>query len=243
MGQVCASCSSRYYFGPNNLCVPVNPLCKDYLSNGSCSSCYSGYVVSGFTCIVNGKTADPFCKTYTVGGICDSCYTGYFYNRAVQLCQALNTLCKTSNLTDGTCTSCFPGYVLNLGKCGVSYQDPNCQKLDNAKAKCLQCANNFFLNTDGKCKQANPLCKTFDQTTGACLTCYSGYVVQGTICVLGGATTLDVNCAAFNNGVCVKCSNNYYLNSQGVCKQFNTLCKTSNSSTGACLSCYPGYAR
>lgn len=31
---------------------------------------------------------------------------------------------------------------------------------------------------------ANPLCKTFDELNGACLSCYSGYAVSGTECVI-----------------------------------------------------------
>jgi len=244
-GLVCISCSNRYYFGLNNICYPVSPVCKDYMYNGYCSSCWPGYSVSGPTCIANSKTQDPFCKTFTAGGLCYSCYTGYYLNQVLGSCQALNTLCKTSNLNDGSCTSCFPGYALTSGKCTVTFQDPNCIKGDNNKGTCIQCSSNFYLTPEGKCKQANPLCKTFDPSTGACLTCYSGYVIQGIICILGGSTNIDVNCAQFsttNSSLCVKCSNNYYINPKGVCAQFNTLCKTSNTTNGFCLSCYAGYS-
>jgi hypothetical protein len=186
------------------------------------------------------RATDPFCKTYNQGGVCTTCYTGYFLNQALASCQPLNPLCRTSNLTDGTCLSCFPGYSLALGRCTVAFQDPNCQRFDNARANCLNCSSNFFLASDGKCKQINPLCRTADQSNGACLSCYPGYALQGTSCAVGAAAAIDVNCAQFNGSICVRCSNNYYLNSQGVCTQNNPLCRTS-SNTGACLSCYPGY--
>ena len=240
-GSVCTSCSSRYYFGPNGLCVPVNPLCKDYFSNGSCSSCYPSYVVSGTTCIVNGRVSDPNCKSFSQGGACDGCFNGFFFNQVVQLCQALNPICKTSNLTDGTCLSCYGGYSISAGKCSGASQDANCQKFASGSTTCVQCSSNFYLNTDGRCKQISPLCKTASQSTGACLSCYAGYVLQGTNCVVGGAATLDANCATFNNNICINCSSNYYLNTQGVCITFNPLCKTSNTSNGACLSCFKGY--
>jgi len=247
-GTTCIACSSRYYFNPNNVCVPVNPLCKDYISNGNCSTCFPGYAISNGNCIVSTKATDPFCKTYTPGGVCTACYTGYFFNQGVNSCQPFNPLCKTSNITDGSCLSCYPGYSLSQqgnslsqqGKCTVAFQDPNCQKFDNSKTTCITCSSNFFLSADGKCKQINPICKTADQNTGACLSCYPGYVLQGQTCSVGAAATLDVNCAQFNNNLCVKCSNNYYLNAQLVCTQNNPLCKTS-SNTGTCLTCYPGY--
>lgn len=36
----------------------------------------------------------------------------------------------------------------------------------------------IFFGPDGKCKQASPLCKTFDTNNGYCLTCYNGYVIS-----------------------------------------------------------------
>jgi hypothetical protein len=66
--------------------------------------------------------------------------------------------------------------------------------------------------------------------------------LQGVMCAVAAASNTDVNCATFNNGMCVNCSKGYYLSQQGPCIQFNPLCKTSDPQTGACLSCYPGYA-
>lgn len=237
---VCTACSNRYYFSTSNQCIPINPLCKDYLPDGSCTSCYPGYQVSGKSCVISGRAQDPFCRSFNTGGVCTGCFTGYFYNQAAARCQPLNPLCRTSNIADGTCTACFPGYTLSQGNCQVAFQDPNCQKFE--QSRCVQCSARFYLASDGKCKQINPLCRTADQTTGACLTCYPGYVVQTGQCILGGQATLDVNCQQFLNNTCVKCSNGFYLSSVNqACTQFNPLCKTSSTSNGACLSCYPGY--
>ena len=52
---------------------------------------------------------------------------------------------------------------------------------------------------------------------------------------------MDVNCAKFIQGVCQNCSKGFYPGSNGLCKQFNPLCKTSDIQTGACKTCYPGY--
>jgi hypothetical protein len=192
-GSICSACSNRYYTNAQGTCTPVNPLCKDYSFNGGCLSCYPGYSLSGTTCIV-ARQNDPYCRSLTPGGICTACYTGYFYNQGKAACQPNNPLCKTSNQADGSCTSCFPGYNLANGLCGVAFQDPNCQKFDTAKSTCLQCSIKFFLDVSGRCKQVSPLCKTADSNTGACLTCYPGYVISGASCSVGGEKTMDVNC-------------------------------------------------
>jgi hypothetical protein len=240
-GSICAQCSNRYYYGSSSLCVPVNPLCNNYNSNGACLSCYPGYSLAGSNCIVSKQT-DPFCKSYSQGGVCVQCYTGYYYNQVQSFCQGLNPLCKTSNLVDGTCLTCYPGYSLNAGYCAVSFQDPNCQKWDSSKGVCTACSSRFYIDGSGKCKQVSPLCKTSDGNTGACLSCYPGYVLSGLTCSIGGAGNSDVNCQNFNNGVCQKCYSGYFLDFSGKCKQNNPLCKTSDQASGNCLTCYPGYS-
>jgi hypothetical protein len=237
----CAQCSNRYYFSSSSLCIPVNPLCNNYNSNGGCLSCYPGYALYGANCIVS-KQQDPFCKSFNQGGVCIQCYTGYFFNQVQSLCQQLNSLCKTSNLTDGTCLSCFPGYNLNAGICAVSFQDPNCQKFDSTRNICTACSTKFYIDTTGKCRQISPLCKTADSNTGYCLSCYPGYILVGATCSVGGNSNSDVNCQTFTNNICQKCYSGYFLSSKGICAQNNPLCKTSDPATGNCLTCYPGYS-
>lgn len=59
----------------------------------------------------------------------------------------------------------------------------------------MACSSRFFLDiSSGKCRPVNPLCKTAD-LSGNCQSCYPGYVLQGTMCVLGEAANMDVNCA------------------------------------------------
>lgn len=97
------------------------------------------------------------------------------------------------------------------------------------------------MGTNGRCQQVSPLCRTFSPVNGSCLTCFAGYVISGSACIVGTASNSDSNCETTANGVCQKCYSGFYVNSNGICTQFNTLCRTSNSSNGACLSCYPGY--
>ncbi len=53
----------------------------------------------------------------------------------------------------------------------------------------------------------------------------------------------DKGCSDWNWSVqiCLKCSNKWYLNSNGVCTPVSDLCKT-NDLNGQCLSCYDGYS-
>lgn len=145
-------------------------------------------------------------------------------------------------MSDGTCLSCFPGYKLNNGACLPAIPDPNCQRYDEVKKICLQCAIKYFVDTTGKCKQVSPLCKTFNPTNGACLSCFSGYIVLGVTCVVGNSSNSDSNCESLVNSVCQKCYSGYFLSSSNICTQSNALCKTFDRSNGACLSCYPGYS-
>jgi hypothetical protein len=48
----CTQCSNRYYL-LDQACVPVNPNCKNYSSDGKCTDCYGGYVVFNGNCIVS----------------------------------------------------------------------------------------------------------------------------------------------------------------------------------------------
>ena len=88
---------------------------------------------------------------------------------------------------------------------------------------------------------ANPLCKTYDQITGACLTCYNGYVVSGATCVID-KNAESSNCAEYVDNVCVRCASRTFLNSRKQCEKVSEDCRTYNDFTGACLSCYSGYA-
>ena len=234
---MCRMCSQRYYVSPSNgVCVPVNPLCNNYNQAGECTSCYSGYTVSGGQCIIT-LARDPNCRT-PVGNGCQACYAGYFYSSSAGLCKLLNPLCKTSNSSTGACTSCYPGYNLdnNSGNCVVFFRDPNCKTFNGND--CIKCSERFYINA-GKCLPVNPLCQGYSEINGQCTSCYPGYSVDGGKCIVGGS--IEPNCQTFSGNFCVACFSGYYP-SEGKCKQVNPLCKTFDSSTGFCTSCYPGYS-
>jgi hypothetical protein len=83
------------------------------------------------------------------------------------------------------------------------------------------------------------LCRTADNF-GNCLSCYPGYALQGSTCVISSVGNNNPNCANFSNGVCVRCSQGYYMSGNN-CLQVSPLCNTFDPNNGNCLSCYPGY--
>jgi len=106
----------------------------------------------------------------------------------------------------------------------------------------MKCSNGYYFEKDGKCTAADPLCATFDQMNGHCLSCFAGYQVQSGLCVPKPEDARDPNCASFNSdNTCKQCSKGFiYNDSSKSCKQTNLLCKTVDS-VGSCTSCYSGY--
>ena len=117
--------------------------------------------------------------------------------------------------------------------------DVNCRTYQGAI--CSVCFTNFFVSTDGRCKQVSPLCKNFSQTTGGCTSCYQGYELSGDNCV--EFFSKDKNCKRFdttNQNYCLECYAGFLIIG-GKCLNQNPLCKTIDMNTGACLSCWQGY--
>ena len=83
---------------------------------------------------------------------------------------------------------------------------------------------------------------TYDEATGLCTTCYSGYEVSSDGgCRKSDAPSGDPNCKTFKNGVCTECSKGAIFNSFRVCIVIDPSCKTYSESDGGCTTCYPGY--
>jgi hypothetical protein len=127
-------------------------------------------------------------------------------------CSLLDPLCKSSNYTTGSCLSCYPGYILVGPKCIVPELnssgniDPFCLKLNGSK--CQQCAKGYILNSSAICQQVSPLCKTYDNSTGNCLSCYLGYALIEGKCTIAELTTVefrDPNCKIFANSTSSIC--------------------------------------
>jgi hypothetical protein len=119
--------------------------------------------------------------------------------------------------------------------------DPNCYQFNGSQ--CVICSSRFYFGTNGICVLVNPQCQNYDNYTGACTSCYQGYIVSNGNCIIGQIG--DANCQNYNSitQTCSQCYNGYYINqTTGICTKMNTLCNQSNAYTGACINCFPGYA-
>ena len=110
-----------------------------------------------------------------VGLVCNACDTRFTLNN--NTCTYIIENCVTMSGT--VCTACLDGYAVDEnGQCvfrTINF-DPNCNKYDEVSivGNCLECSQGFFLNIT-QCLQVDPLCKTFNNQNGYCLSCYNGY--------------------------------------------------------------------
>lgn len=227
------------------LCTIIPAACQTCDGYGNCLTCWSGSVVSGSTCVVSGGSSssgspsDPECSNY-VAPSCLACYGGYYLNANSGVCTIIPALCQTCD-NYGNCLSCWPGFSLSSGTCIVptsggnaSPTDPECSNY--VAPNCLSCYGGWYLDINGVCQLANPLCATVD-TFDNCLTCYPGYVLIAGNCLVANPLCLTVD--ANNN--CLTCYPGFTV-SNGACvgSTANPLCATTDSN-GNCLSCYIGY--
>jgi hypothetical protein len=125
--------------------------------------------------------------------------------------------------------------------CKQSIKDPNCQSYDSNN-NCIKCIAKFYLSITGMCQGVSPLCKEYNNVTGACTSCWTGYVLSINACIVANSQNYDVRCSKRVGNTCVSCYSGYYLNSNTLkCTPQNLLCKTVNLVNGDCLGCYDGY--
>lgn len=66
-GNVCEKCS-KGWFKKNGVCTPVSDQCHTWNEQGSCLTCFNGYVLSNGACVVNPSPFDgssnPLCAIW-----------------------------------------------------------------------------------------------------------------------------------------------------------------------------------
>jgi hypothetical protein len=129
--------------------------------------------------------ADPNCFQFN-GPQCVTCSYRYYFGDD-GLCTEVSTQCQTWDSVSGKCTSCYSGWDLTNGDCvdpgsssSSSSTDPNCQTSNGST--CTQCYYGYYIK-NGVCSLSNPLCKTYDQWSGDCTSCYDWYTLSGGNCV------------------------------------------------------------
>jgi hypothetical protein len=236
-------------FNANKVCVPVSDQCKTHDDSGNCVTCYAGYDITNGSCLFSNSNtegpSDAGCKTWSwTEKVCKECSTKWAFN-ANGLCVPVSDLCREHD-TAGLCTACFKGYEVKDGACVLSLSTPvsdvGCKIWDWDNNKCLSCSTNWFVSANGQCATVSDLCKSFDASTGQCLSCYEGYDLESGACVFSPSNTAspaDAGCKTWAKGVCTACSSNWAFNTNNVCTPVSDLCKTSEGL--ACTSCFNGY--
>ena len=218
---------------------------------GECSSCYNGYDLVNGTCVYSSSNTaapkDAGCSKWS-NGVCQECSSSWVFN-ANGVCIPVSDQCKTHDAS-GNCLTCYVGYDLVNGSCLYSSSnnakptDGGCRTWDWANAKCTACSNNCVFNSNGLCIPVSDLCRT-SSSEGLCTSCYKGYDLVNGTCLFSASNSAplaDAGCRIWNwtTESCSECSNSWYL-WNGKCAEVSTLCKSHDSASGHCLSCFLGY--
>lgn len=114
-------------------------------------------------------------------------------------------------MTNGACTSCFKGYDLNNGVCEVSTKnigpsDLGCAEWNWDNQICIACSRNWVA-LNGVCEKVSPLCNTYNNVTGACTSCFSGYALTD-----GSCSPAPISlCKSEDSNGCLSCYGGYAL--------------------------------
>ena len=103
----------------------------------------------------------------------------------------------------------------------------------------------MYVDSTGKCKGIDENCDKYNKTSGLCINCYPGYVLNSDNQTCSIKVSKDPKCEINGNSSvdgCIKCYQGYFYSKlKQICTMVDPQCKTYNATTGDCLSCYPGY--
>lgn len=197
----------------------------------SCQNCLPGQYFDGTSCIDCPRN----CLNCTAGA-CTACRNGFVVtpNGTCRGCASQCSSCEASNIT--ACTSCAKYLELSSGACIPC--PSRCQKCSSGV--CATCDTGYHVaTTTTSCvPNCDLLCKTCtDNQPSSCLTCYGGFVPNGTTC------SLDMACNADNS--CTDCGQGSgYVLVGANCKKCNVIpncLQCTQSNLAACAICNTGY--
>jgi hypothetical protein len=114
---------------------------------------------------------------------------------------------------------------------------PFCQLISGIA--CQRCIQGYYTQTPQLCSPVSILCSTYDQNTGNCLSCISGYFLQVGQCIFP-SMGFDQNCMNYDvSAYCTSCKPGYYLLNY-VCSKIDPFCVSFNYSSLSCSSCGGG---
>ncbi|EKM56090.1 uncharacterized protein PHACADRAFT_257156 [Phanerochaete carnosa HHB-10118-sp] len=179
------------------------------------------------------------CPPGFTGSSCESCASGFFGPHC-QACPAGCTSCEDGISGSGLCLTptvnnppsscnCVNGVCGSNGQCACN---AGWTTASNGTA-CAQCADGFFLDSNGNCQACQLGCTQCADSTGDCISCKSGFTQSTndrTACIAQQSTTSSGTVCpdgSFSNGTaCTPCS---------------SLCSTCNGPTSNdCIICGAG---
>ncbi|KAL4487641.1 hypothetical protein ABPG72_017430 [Tetrahymena utriculariae] len=240
----CTSCNSGFYLNGNNVgsCTQCPQNCTSCTSNSTCQSCNDGYVLLSGTCQVCQSPCQN-CQTDT--NICTSCIRGYTLNG--NKCQApCDSSCKNcSKPQDATqCTSCNSGFYLNGTNVGTCAQcSSNCSSCTSQNS-CQACNNNTIL-VNGQCQSCTSPCQTCQTSVTNCLSCVSGYTLNGNTCSASNSGNCHLSCKTCSKpndqNFCTSCPTGYLVLG-GNCQPCQKPCQDCSGNPNSCTSCIANYS-
>ena len=251
--QVCLACSRNWVKNAQGACVAVSDHCSTHADNGDCLTCYKGYDIQEGQCVYSAsntaRPSDLGCATWDwENQVCLACSNNWFKNSNGR-CVPVADQCAT-HAENGDCTSCFKGYDLVEGTCIYSADntaqpaDLGCGTWDWQNRVCIVCSKGWVFNSNNVCVVVSDQCKEH-ATNGDCTSCFQGYDLVNGQCLFSesnNARPSDLGCGVWdwNAQVCLRCSNNWFKNSDGICVPVSDQCAT-HAENGDCLTCFKGY--
>lgn len=208
--QQCLKCIDRFYLRQNT-CLRVNHLCKEYNSEGACTSCFIGYALQGGKCLID-LTILPALNCVRVDsetGLCRQC-DNRFYLHSKGFCIQVLPECKSFEASSGKCTSCYMGFFLTNGFCEIipaSLLVPFCRKYNPMDPRvCRQCVAGYYLESN-RCLPVSLSCMEYDEFLGSCNSCLASFILSEGNCMQQSAVeVLSPYCNEYNkSGLCLKC--------------------------------------
>lgn len=180
-GTGCLSCYKGYQLISSG-CYAVPSGCVSLATPTTCSICFAGYLLT------TGNTAcavDTSCNGTSTCSICDNGY--YLSAKKCLNCPTLPPNCLTCDPSLTTfCYICSTGYYVSSGSCVAC--STGCADCSSSNF-CLKAATGYFLIPDakkdnsGRVKACQSPCVTCTSNDRLCLTCISGYALNGTKCI------------------------------------------------------------
>ena len=228
---LCNYCENGYFLtSEDKKCIKTDN-CKESIY-GNCITCNNGYYYNKREdkCVLKEYNL-AYCKESIDGKECDVCLDEYYPDEN-GIC-VKTQFCSESKFLE--CRKCISGYYLSNNL--YCSKTENCDTIDKYSLICLNCKNNYYLNTKNyKCRsnlEDNQYKYCQKVVDGQCVKCeFNYYLSQNYIC------TKSQICEEAENGKCIICPEKYFLGKDNICINVE---KCIYSDSGFCIECEDGY--